>query len=141
MPISREQLDVKALATLDAFKKEVEALGLYGSFDTPARLKDQVRRDVESDIVALDLAEPVLSRGSARRGASLRAVYSSAKEPDSKGRMRTKRQRITITNTGDTEATDRDIHTPGTARRARPPRPSAPSCRFRPSPWPRTGAR
>ena len=36
----------------------------------------------------------------------MRAIYQSSREPDNKGRMRTRRQRITITNTGETDASD-----------------------------------
>lgn len=106
MPIDRQHVNPEALATLASFKQEIEKLGLFGSFDTPGSLKDQVRRAIEADIVALDLVSPGVGRELARRSASLRAIYQSSREPDDKGRMQTKRQRITITNTGETDASE-----------------------------------
>jgi len=106
MPIDREHVNLEALATLEAFKKEIEKLGLYGSFDTPDSLRDQVRRAIESDIAALDLSPPAPGGATSRRGASLRATYQYSREPDNRGRMQTRRERLTITNTGDTDASD-----------------------------------
>jgi len=106
MPIDRKHVDPEALETLEKFKKEIEKIGLYGSFDTPGSLRDQVRRAVEVDILALELGSPAVGTEPAPRGASLRAVYQSSREPDGKGRMQTRRQRITITNTGETDASD-----------------------------------
>ncbi|CAI9418002.1 hypothetical protein HIDPHFAB_03161 [Nocardioides sp. T2.26MG-1] len=106
MPINREHVNPEALATLEEFKREIEKLGLYGSFDTPGSLKDQVRRAIESDIEQLDITPPAGGPNSSRRGAALRATYEYTREPNKQGRMQTRRQRLVVTNTGDTEAAD-----------------------------------
>lgn len=106
MPVDRQQIDLEALATLDAFKKEIEELGLYGSFDTPGSLKEQVRRAIEADLTALNLGKPSVQGSRARDGASLRATYEYAREPNNMGRLVTRRQRLVVTNTGGAEAAD-----------------------------------
>lgn len=106
MPIDRAHIDPEALATLQAFKDEIEKLSLYGSFDTTESLTEQVRRAIEADIIALDLAATAIGGVPKRSGAALQAHYAKDREMNNKGRMVSKRQRLTITNTGDTDAVD-----------------------------------
>ncbi|KQT93518.1 hypothetical protein ASG49_00410 [Marmoricola sp. Leaf446] len=96
MPIDRAQVNSEALATLEAFKKEVENLGLYGSFDTPGSLKDQVRRAIEADIVVLELGAPIDARKPVREGAALQARAVKAGSS----------YRLILKNTGDVDAED-----------------------------------
>jgi hypothetical protein len=96
MPLDRDH-DRAQLAALDEFKKFVRELGLYGSFDTAGDLENEVRRAIERDLQDLDLAAPTVKTTSA---ASLAASYKYRREPDSKGRMRTKGERLVVTNVG-----------------------------------------
>lgn len=100
MPLDRDH-DRKQLAALDEFKQSVQELGLYGSFDTPGDLENQVRRALEHDIQELDLSAPSMKSSSS---ASLAASYEYRREPDSKGRMRTKGERLVVTNRGSVTA-------------------------------------
>jgi hypothetical protein len=81
-------------------------LGLYGSFDTITSLKDQVKRAIEHDLASLGLDSPV--RPASTAGASLRASFAHDREPDNRGRMKSRRERIEIVNDGDVAA--RDVH-------------------------------
>ena len=103
MPVPRDH-DREQLAALDEFKKEMSQQGLYGSFDTPGSLKDQVKSAIEHDLGSLQLLTP--GGATPRRGASLRAAYKYDRELDRQGRMKTVRQRLEITNDGDVTAED-----------------------------------
>lgn len=96
MPIARAHADPVALATLEGFKKEIEKLGLYGSFDTAGSLRDHVRRAIEADIVALELGPPSDARKPAREGAALQARAVKARSS----------YRLIVRNTGDADAED-----------------------------------
>jgi hypothetical protein len=109
MPIPRDH-DRKALAELDAFKKRIGELGLYGSFDTPESLRDQVKRAIEHDLRTLSI-DP--ARRPKSTGAALRASYSYDREPNNKGRLRNTRHRLNITNDGDLTAADVEVNITG----------------------------
>lgn len=103
MPIPRDH-NRDQLAALDQFKEEMSKQGLYGSFDTPGSLKDQVKSAIEHDLPGLQLLAPAVT--AARRGASLRAIYKYDREPDRQGRFKTVGQRLEIINDGDVTAED-----------------------------------
>ena len=107
MPIDRNH-DRAQLEALDQFRDSVKHMGLYGSFETVSELESQVRRAIEFDITSLELAEPVRVT---HAGAALSAAYKYTREPDGKGRMRTKRQRIVFRNTGDAPANNVEFTT------------------------------
>jgi len=96
--IPREH-DREQLAALDAFKDEMAKRSLYGSFDTPGSLGQQVKSAIEFDLAELDLKAP--SAAPPRRGASLRIQYEHDRELNKQGRMTTRRERLRIINDGD----------------------------------------
>ena len=96
MPVDRDH-DREQLAALDQFRDSVKTLGLYGSFDSPGDLEAQVRRAIEHDISKLNLSVTAVRSNA---GASLAGQYKYRRELDSKGRMRTKGERLEITNSG-----------------------------------------
>ncbi|WP_336646689.1 DUF4062 domain-containing protein [Microbacterium sp. USHLN186] len=102
MPIGRDH-DRKQLAALDAFKKSLQKIGLYGTFDTAGDLEKKVRAAVEHDISGLGLGDPAVRSAG---GAELAGHYKRDREPDSKGRMHTRRERIEIVNSGTAAAED-----------------------------------
>jgi len=103
MPLPRDH-DRKALAALDAFKEEIGNLSLYGSFDTPGSLREQVRRAIEFDVQALNLDGPRSTQSAGH--AALRAEYLFAREPNGRGKLTTTRQRLRVTNDGPQAAED-----------------------------------
>lgn len=105
MPIPRDH-DREALALLDAFKGEISRLGLYGSFDTPVSLKDQVKRAIEHDLGLLGVEAPSADGVAPQKEVSLRVSYDYVREPNRQGRMQTKRQRLIVTNDGTATAED-----------------------------------
>lgn len=106
MPLPRDH-DREALAVLEAFKAEIGKLSLYGSFDTPGSLREQVRRAIEFDVQALDLDGPRSTQSAGH--AALRAEYLFAREPNGRGKLTTTRQRLRITNDGSGAAVDTHI--------------------------------
>jgi len=102
MPIDRDH-DRDKLAALDEFRESIESRGLYGSFETAGDLENQVRAAIEHDLGKLRLAAPNVGTNT---GASLSAAYDYDRELDNKGRMRTRRERIVVTNAGEVVARD-----------------------------------
>lgn len=95
------------LAALDAFKREMSAKSLYGSFDAEVDLQSQVRTAIEHDLTQLALPPQVLGEQE-RQHAELHAHYASSREPkvDNKGRtkMVSRNERIIVENRGQVRA-------------------------------------
>jgi hypothetical protein len=108
MPLPRDH-NREHLAELDAFKDEIGKLSLYGTFDTPNSLKDQVKRAIEQDLADLAIGAPSARDNSSLAGASLRVSYDYRREPNNKGRMQTTGQRLIITNDGTAAAADIEL--------------------------------
>lgn len=106
MSVDRAHIDPEAQASLKAFKDEIEKVSLYGEFDTKKSLAEQVRRAIEADIIALGLPATTIGGVPKRSGVALQAHYAKDREKNNQGRVVSKRQRLTITNTGDTDAVD-----------------------------------
>lgn len=96
MPVDRDH-NREQLAALDGFRESIQSMGLYGSFDSPGDLEAQVRRAIEHDISKLNLSAAAVKSPA---GASLSGRYMFRREPDSKGRIRSKGERLEITNSG-----------------------------------------
>lgn len=102
MPIDRDH-DREKLAALDEFKTSLQAIGLYGTFDTTGDPENKVRAAIEYDIAGLGLDSPAVRSAG---GAELAGHYERDREPDRNGRMQTRRERIEIVNSGATAAED-----------------------------------
>ncbi len=106
MPVDRDH-DRDQLAALDKFRDSIRALGLYGSFSSAGDLENQVRRAVEYDITGMGLGSP--NATSTDVGASLSARYDFDREPNRRGQMQARRQRLEITNSGTRTAEDTTV--------------------------------
>jgi hypothetical protein len=106
MPVDHDH-DRAQLAALDEFRDSIRALGLYGSFGSAGNLETQVRHAIEYDITTLGLGSPSLS--SAVVGASLSGRYTFEREPNRRGQMQTRRQRLEVTNAGTAAAEDTTV--------------------------------
>lgn len=106
MPVDRDH-DRAQLAALDEFRSSIRALGLYGSFGSAGDLETQVRHALEYDITTLGLGSPSL--GSEVLGAALSGRYTFEREPNRRGQMQTRRQRLEVTNSGTTAAEETTV--------------------------------
>ncbi|MBB3328837.1 hypothetical protein [Microlunatus antarcticus] len=98
MPIPHDH-DRDQLAALDAFKKEMSKQSLYSSYDTPGSLNQQIKSVIEYDLKVFDVANSTGTR--APRGASFRVNYVYDREPDARGKMTTRHERLHFVNDGD----------------------------------------
>lgn len=105
-PVPREAL--KSAEEVEAFKRNLESQGLYGTYSNAADLGFQVRNAVEADLQLMNLAAP--TGRNVRAGADPVAEYkfSREQESDSRGRIRHRNRntRIEVTNHGDVAAED-----------------------------------
>lgn len=102
MPIDRNH-DREQLAALDEFKKSLQEIGLYGTFDTAGDLENKVRAAIEHDITGLGLGNPAVPKAG---GAELAGHYKHDREQGKNGRMQTRRERIEVENSGASAAED-----------------------------------
>jgi hypothetical protein len=105
-PLPRD-VDAKQLAALRKFEASLESQGLLGRYANPEDLAFQVRNAVEHDLEHLNLGA-VAARRAVEEHAVLRATYQFEREPetDRQGRtkLRTRRERIRVTNHGSVTA-------------------------------------
>lgn len=101
--------DPEQLASLNDFRRELQANGLTGSYASSDDLAAKVRSCLEHDAYKIGTAESTAEdRSLSRSGAVLRSVYLYDKESrqDSRGRtkMRRTNERIRVENLGDAVA-------------------------------------
>ncbi|MDB5243959.1 MAG: hypothetical protein JWP57_4585 [Spirosoma sp.] len=123
-PLPRDT-DPDQLRALQEFRKAIADEGLLGSYASPDDLQFQVRAAIEQDVTLLDTASPPAVQ-SGPTGAVLRARYEADREPhmDSRGRtkMRTRRERVVVQNTGTATAEDVTIELRAANPSEEPPR-------------------
>ena len=105
-PLPRN-VDEMQLAALRKFQASLKSQGLLGRYADPADLGYQVRSAVEHDLEHLSLGA-VSPRRPSQEHAILRATYEFDREPETdrqgRTRLKTRRQRIRITNHGSVTA-------------------------------------
>lgn len=105
-PLPRN-VDEKQLTALRRFQASLESQGLLGRYANPEDLGFQVRNAVEHDLEHLSLGA-VVPRRPAEEHAILRATYEFEREPETdrqgRTRLKTRRERIRITNHGSVTA-------------------------------------